>query len=686
MRRLVLILVVFAFGISVVTAGNIEQYQAALKKEVTVNVSKSPSGGRLTAQYAVMEICKAAEVPYQWSKSQKLTENECRQYVEAVDVKSVSAAEVIRKVLTPIGLNFGVDSDGLYLTKEQDGQVCSGNICLPGAKEETEFFKGELNTSVAAEDFRLADLDGRIWQLDDFKGMILVVGRGMSWCAGCPPEAEELSGIQMGYEQRGVSFIYLNMGETFNTALDFSKYCRRRFPTLVCTSYNVPGTYQVGNPGIAVIDPSRNVRMSGNFCEVGHGRRLITRKLRELLIEFPSGKNVHKTPDSTDSEVKYPRVRDKSWTEPELVSVKGTKGYQPSTAALKDGSVIVAWVEDALKFGEIATRIFDGKEWNAADYPVKSEYDDYSPCLAAGPGGDVWLIWVSNRSGRYGIWASRYEGKGWQQPVMISKGLKDCFHPGAAINNKGQIWCTWYAWSIIKEGGTTYHWRSIYACSFDGDKWSEPRQVTPYEQICVDHWDPQISLDAENNPMICWSIDNRNDPTIFASSYADGNWSEGKIVSKAPKPQHAYHIPGRPFDFAPYSVNSQSGDILAFWQSNPMKGDGNWGIKCSKYNGTKWSEPREITGGRGHSCNPVAVVDGEGQATVFFTYLEQAGKCDIYYCSGMDNKWHKPEVLVEGDNNLNPAVCIDTSGRKWLIWQSSSEGNRHIYATYEDMR
>jgi hypothetical protein len=94
-----------------------EGFAEALKKTVSVDIDRSPDGERLTVQFAVMAICRAADVPYQWDKSGTLADPERRQFIEPVHITGVVAEQAITDIVSPVGLKLGLDEDGLYLHK-----------------------------------------------------------------------------------------------------------------------------------------------------------------------------------------------------------------------------------------------------------------------------------------------------------------------------------------------------------------------------------------------------------------------------------------------------------------------------------------------------------------------------------------------------------------------------------------
>lgn len=91
------------------------RFNEQLVKHVTVNVDKGPTGGRLSVQYAIQAICKAANVPYQFKKSAKLADPFRRRFTAAVRIEDVMVEKALLDVLNPVGLRFDLDNNGLFL-------------------------------------------------------------------------------------------------------------------------------------------------------------------------------------------------------------------------------------------------------------------------------------------------------------------------------------------------------------------------------------------------------------------------------------------------------------------------------------------------------------------------------------------------------------------------------------------
>ncbi len=104
-----------------VTRDNIKKYEDRLDDEVSVGIEKSPHGSGLTVQYAVMEVCRLAGVPYDWDMSAKLADPERRKFIKPLRVKDKKGREIIESILEPVRLGYEIGEKGLYLVRE--GQV-----------------------------------------------------------------------------------------------------------------------------------------------------------------------------------------------------------------------------------------------------------------------------------------------------------------------------------------------------------------------------------------------------------------------------------------------------------------------------------------------------------------------------------------------------------------------------------
>ena len=98
----------------------ISEFKAKLEKSVTADAKESPTGSGLTVQYAVIAICKAAGVPYNWDKSAKLADPQRRNFINPLNLKDKVASQAILDLTSLAGLAYGVDAGGVYLYKPEE--------------------------------------------------------------------------------------------------------------------------------------------------------------------------------------------------------------------------------------------------------------------------------------------------------------------------------------------------------------------------------------------------------------------------------------------------------------------------------------------------------------------------------------------------------------------------------------
>ena len=143
-------------------------FKEPLDKEVTVDVDHSPNNTKLSVQYAVIAVCKAAGIPYQWDKSAELADPERRKYIEPLHITGATAKTVLKEMLEPVGLSYAIDSNGLYLCRPESPAVLSN-------RGENDHHYQDISRTVKELEFELDEQVLGKWvavdfvqQIDDF--------------------------------------------------------------------------------------------------------------------------------------------------------------------------------------------------------------------------------------------------------------------------------------------------------------------------------------------------------------------------------------------------------------------------------------------------------------------------------------------------------------------------------------
>ncbi len=281
------------------------EFAYKLNQTVSVNISHSPNNSKLSVQYAVMAIAKAAGVPYQWEKSQKLAGTKARQYIQPVNFENTPATEALIEILEAVGLSYSVDEAGIFLSDTAaivEKAVLTISTCAetdPRIKTAMESLKKLDETAVVNEIVKHLDSDENtvrrsaiyvLWQ-GGFSTIDPTVKKLEALCSHSEDLTRGMAALALGQNKVSSSFDSLRK----MTQDDASSYARR------CAAY---GLGLLGNPKAkpvlekAVNDPDKLVRSNANAA------------LKMLELETPP---VAENPAKAD-EMKAESLAAEGWT------------------------------------------------------------------------------------------------------------------------------------------------------------------------------------------------------------------------------------------------------------------------------------------------------------------------------------------------------------------------------------
>lgn len=107
----------------------------------------------------------------------------------------------------------------------------------------------EIKPPKSAPDFKLKDLDGKPYQLKDFRGRVLLLNFWATWCPPCRREMPSMERLQQHFKDRPFSVVAINQQEDADRVFEFTGALRPSpsFPILldadtkVATAYGVKG-------------------------------------------------------------------------------------------------------------------------------------------------------------------------------------------------------------------------------------------------------------------------------------------------------------------------------------------------------------------------------------------------------------------------------------------------------------
>ncbi len=94
----------------------------------------------------------------------------------------------------------------------------------------------QINTATTATNMKLQGLDGRVYDMNDLRGNVVLVSFGATWCAPCSTELRALEELLVEYRNKPVKFYWVsieNPDQVTNGVL--KRYAKERkvsFPVL----------------------------------------------------------------------------------------------------------------------------------------------------------------------------------------------------------------------------------------------------------------------------------------------------------------------------------------------------------------------------------------------------------------------------------------------------------------------
>jgi len=155
----------------------------------------------------------------------------------------------------------------------------------PGVAGELEPVPG----APAAEALGLKDLGGRVHQLDDYRGQVVLVNFWATWCPPCVAEMPSLQRLYTSLSNQPFALLAVSMGEGERRIQNFKKTAGIDFPLLLDPESDLSLRWGVDFlPTSYLIDVQGRVRYTA-YGEVPWEDDEVRATLRELLEEADSG-------------------------------------------------------------------------------------------------------------------------------------------------------------------------------------------------------------------------------------------------------------------------------------------------------------------------------------------------------------------------------------------------------------
>lgn len=137
----------------------------------------------------------------------------------------------------------------------------------------------------AAPDFVLKGVNGRNFRLSEYRGQVVLLSFGASWCGDCRAQLEELGTLYDRYAGAGLEMLAISLDRDFDDVADTAEQLDTGFPTLHDAGGAIGELYQVNRmPYVVLIDQGGIVRDEFTGFSKGEGSRYVD-EARTLLAE-----------------------------------------------------------------------------------------------------------------------------------------------------------------------------------------------------------------------------------------------------------------------------------------------------------------------------------------------------------------------------------------------------------------
>ncbi|MBI5089424.1 MAG: hypothetical protein HZB15_11365, partial [Actinobacteria bacterium] len=261
----------------------------------------------------------------------------------------------------------------------------------------------------------------------------------------------------------------------------------------------------------------------------------------------------------------------------------------------------------------------------------------------------------------------------WTAPVTLSDPAQNASTPDVVINGSGDAMAIW---RLTQPTGTV-----IQASFFDGTNWD--LSADTLSDFSGSPRGPQISVSPAGAFTIVW-YRSQNASTNFVESR---QYQTGTYTPALANPPAQITLATENAELSRV-VADDSGNVTALWQGTIS---GQTFVRASRFNGTTWSSPANVTPSGVTLTNnndgvvdptetlaPQLAVDGSGNATA--VWQQSDGTNTRIYTSRSANgtTWSAPAVLSATNGNaLNARVDADTAGNVTALWRRIEvSGNR----------
>ena len=338
----------------------------------------------------------------------------------------------------------------------------------------------------------------------------------------------------------------------------------------------------------------------------------------------------------------------------------------PSVAADSNGSIHAVWEDDTPGNNEIYYRrsTDGGSAWSAVLRLTWNSGESVLPAIAAGPGNAIHVVWMDSTPGTDEIYFRRSDdgGSTWSTVQRLTWNSGESMCPTIAVDSSAVIHIAWMDYAPAND--EVYYMKSANG----GASWSAPKRLT---WTATSSFYPVIASYSNTHVHVVWYDDIAGNPDVYYKRSWDGGstWGTTKRLTA-----------NSGWSCYPVAAADSTNGVHIAWHDDTS---GNQEIYYDKSpdGGSTWGTVHRLTWTSGWSYYPVLAVDPNDHIHLVW-YDDTPGNSEVYYRSSSNGgtTWSTSQRLTwMSGSSVFPALAIDSSDTRHLLWSDGTPGNYEIY-------
>lgn len=253
-----------------------------------------------------------------------------------------------------------------------------------------------------------------------------------------------------------------------------------------------------------------------------------------VIINMPS-LALHVKP-SDDNLIKVLQKSDtlSAWKDDIRLTNDSADSYRPDVTIDIQNQIHMVWIDNKGGKINIYYKMYNGSNWTTDD--VLSTPGGAFPTIATDIQGNIHVAWAQGNISGYEICYTKHNGINWSEPILLtndsgySVSWMPQLGPRIVTDSKGYIYIFWTDCSDTYPDG-----RDIAYVYYNASNWSEKQRATDDHRDEYDHFNPDVAVDSEDNIHLVYTT---TEPAgggyynfiIHYKKFNGTSWSEEKQI------------------------------------------------------------------------------------------------------------------------------------------------------------